>query len=225
MNCPMTNISALRAADLKDIRDRVLRNLAGLDAAMTRGGAILAGEDVAPSLFLETDWSKGGAIALTGSSPSSHVAMLARARGVPMIVGLGEVDFAAAPEAIVDGEQGLLLVEPDENARSHYLMKAEEMAKVRAAAEARMKEPARLKDGTRIEVLVNVAGVDELDAIDPGTCDGIGLMRSEFLFRDGAPLPDEESQYRAYRRFLEWAGNKSLPSGHSILAVTSRSGN
>jgi phosphotransferase system enzyme I (PtsI) len=199
-----------RAADLKDIRDRVLRNLAGLDAAVTRGGVILAGEDVAPSLFLETDWSKGGAIALTGSSPSSHVAMLARARGVPMIVGLGEADFAACPEAIVDGEQGLLMIGPDDNARSHYLMKSEELARTRAAAEARLKELARLKDGTRIEVLVNVAGVDELDAIDPESCDGIGLMRSEFLFRDGAPLPDEESQYRAYRRFLEWAGSRPV---------------
>ena len=71
-------------------------------------------------------------------------------------------------------------------------------------------KPAALKDGTRIELTINVAGVEELDHIDPACCDGIGLMRSEFLFRDGAPLPDEDEQYRAYRRFVEWAGGRPV---------------
>src|SRR5205085_2541253 len=65
-------------------------------------------------------------------------------------------------------------------------------------------------DGTRIGLLINVAGPEELDHLDPAHCDGIGLMRSEFLFRDGKALPDEEMQYRAYRRFLEWAGGKPV---------------
>jgi phosphotransferase system enzyme I (PtsI) len=136
--------------------------------------------------------------------------MLARARGVPMVVGLGENAFESADEAVVDGEQGLLLLNPDNNARAHWLLRAEAAAKVRAAQQKLLHAPARLKDGTRVEVLVNVAGVDELDLIDPGTCDGIGLMRSEFLFRDGAPLPGEEQQYQTYRRFLEWADGKPV---------------
>jgi phosphotransferase system enzyme I (PtsI) len=199
-----------RAADLKDIRDRVLRNLAGIGQAMPRGGAILAADDIPPSLFLETDWSKGGAVALAAGSPSSHVAMLARARGVPMVVGLGESAIQPADEAIVDGATGLLLLNPGDNARSHWLMQAERLAVLRAEQEKRLREPACLKDGTRIEVLVNVAGIDELAHIDPDSCDGIGLMRSEFLFRDGAPLPGEEQQYLTYRRFLEWAGGKPV---------------
>ncbi|MBC8035674.1 MAG: phosphoenolpyruvate--protein phosphotransferase, partial [Rhizobiales bacterium] len=78
-----------RSADFKDIRDRVLRLLSGIRQIIHASGAVLAGEDIAPTVFLETDWSHGGAIALTGGSVTSHVAMLARARGVPMVVGLG----------------------------------------------------------------------------------------------------------------------------------------
>ncbi len=84
------------------------------------------------------------------------------------------------------------------------------LTRQRAENEKFLHAPARLKNGSRIEVLVNVAGIEDLELIDPETCDGIGLMRSEFLFRDGAPLPDEEQQYLAYRRFLEWAGEKPV---------------
>ena len=79
-----------RAADLKDMRDRVLRHLAGEAEQAIAPGAVLAGEDIGPTAFLETDWSQGGAIALTRGSTTSHVAMLARARGIPMVVGLGD---------------------------------------------------------------------------------------------------------------------------------------
>jgi phosphotransferase system enzyme I (PtsI) len=199
-----------RAADLKDIRDRVLRNLAGYSAQVTAGGAILTGDDIPPSLFLETDWTGGGGIALSEGSPSSHVAMLARARGIPMVVGLGPLDYETAGEAVVDGASGLLVLDPDEAAKAEWRAKAESLARVRTEQQKVLRRPARLKDGTPVEVLVNVAGVEDLDFIDVKSCDGIGLMRSEFLFRDGAPLPGEEQQYRAYRRFLEWADGKPV---------------
>lgn len=195
-----------RAADLKDMRDRVLRHLAGNDGSLAQAGAILIGDDVPPSLFLEADWSKGGAIALRQGSPSSHVAILARARGVPMVVGLGDITRNDHAEAVVDGGEGVLVLSPDAPAKQLWSDKAQKLA-VKRNHEARfLNEPARLKDGTRIELLINVAGPEELDGLDPRHCDGIGLMRSEFLFRDGKPLPDEEMQFGAYRRFLEWAG-------------------
>jgi phosphotransferase system enzyme I (PtsI) len=199
-----------RAADLKDIRDRVLRHLFGAEQSSLLRPAVLAGEDVPPTLFLETDWSEGGAIALTAGSPSSHVAMLARARGVPMVVGLGIDAFDSHKDAIVDGEAGVVVLSPDPKAHRVYGAKSAELAQQRLAERDHLGKPAVTADGTRIEVLVNVAGTDELAAIDPTTCDGIGLMRTEFLFRDGAPLPDEEAQFEAYRRFLEWAGDRPV---------------
>lgn len=199
-----------RAADLKDMRDRILRQLSGEGAHRVQTGAILIGDDVPPSLFLEADWSKGGAIALRQGSPSSHVAILARARGVPMVVGLGDIVRNGHAEAVIDGAEGLLVLSPDVPQKELWSKKAAELA-VRREFEARfLGQPARLKDGAPVELLINVAGPEELDVLDPGHCDGIGLMRSEFLFRDGKPLPDEEMQYRAYRRFLEWAGGKPV---------------
>ncbi len=199
-----------RAADLKDMRDRVLRHLSGDNHSGAAVGLVLVGDDLPPTAFLETDWSKGGAIALIKGSTTSHVAMLARARGVPMIVGLGDESIFSASALIVDGSRGLVIADPDETAQSAFTRDHAELAARHGIERTFLFEPARRKDGGVIDILINVAGVEELDAIDPRSCDGIGLMRSEFLFRDGAPLPDEEQQYRAYRRFLEWAGAKPV---------------
>lgn len=199
-----------RAADLQDLRDRVMRALTGETAANTVPGSVLVGDDLTPSGFLETDWNQGGAIALMRGSARSHVAMLARARGIPMVVGLGDDALASATVLIVDGSRGLVMADPDASQDENYRQSKSAEDRQRAAEERFRLAPARRRSGERIEVLVNVASVEDLDAIDPGSCDGIGLMRSEFLFRDGAPLPDEETQYRAYRRFLEWAGDKPV---------------
>lgn len=198
-----------RAADLTDIRDRVLRHLGGSVAAAEITGAVLVGDDIAPTRFLETDWSAGGGIVLNKGSSSSHVAMLARARGIPMVVGLGRFPGDAATAAI-DGGKGLVIADPDGAEEARFREAMVEISGLRAAEEAFRLQPAIRRDGQRIELLVNVAGVEELDGIEPASCDGIGLMRSEFLFRDGAPLPDEDTQYRAYSRFLEWAGGRPV---------------
>ncbi len=184
-----------RAADLKDMRDRVLRHLAGETSGVTASGAVLVGDDLAPTMFLETDWSQGGAIALTGGSATSHVAMLARARGVPMVVGLAPA-ISEAAFAIVDGNRGLAVADPGADDRARFSTELARLQEDRAREDELRHEPARLKDGTRIELLVNVAGTDELQHIDVRSCDGIGLMRSEFLFRDGAPLPARRSSTR-----------------------------
>jgi len=199
-----------RSADLGDLRDRVLKHLSGSASESGSGGIILAGEDVPPTLFLETDWSRGGAIALASGSASSHVAMLARARGVPMVVGLGEFELKGHEDAIVDGESGVVIFSPERATAEMWKVRAANLAIEQAREREFLHRPAVTADGVKVEVLVNVAGVDELDHIDIETCDGIGLMRTEFLFRDGAPLPNEDQQFAAYRRFLEWAKGKPV---------------
>jgi phosphotransferase system enzyme I (PtsI) len=199
-----------RAIDLKDLRDRVLRHLQGSSEMSLAPGAVIAGEEVGPTLFLEMDWSKGGGVLLTAGSASSHVAMLARARGVPMVVGLGQVSFEGHAEAVIDGESGRAILSPSDEQRSGYLAKLTTFNRQRSREEAFLREPARSKDGVGIELLINVAGIEEIDRLDSAICDGIGLMRTEFLFRDGMPLPGEEQQYAAYRRLLEWAGKKPV---------------
>ena len=136
--------------------------------------------------------------------------MLARSRGVPMIVGLGSVDLNGHAAAIVDGDSGLLVLSPDE---SDWLAfrKAKAAEVGRAAEEAvAAKKPATTADGETVAVMLNVAEPEELERLDPEICDGIGLVRTEFLFGRGSMLPDEETQYRAYRRIVEWAAPRPV---------------
>jgi phosphoenolpyruvate-protein phosphotransferase (PTS system enzyme I) len=198
-----------RAADLRDIRDRVLNNLAGNAQSTQAAGMVLFGHDLAPTRFLETDWTKGGAIVLRSGSTTSHVAMLARARGIPMIVGLGQA-ATAARDAIVDATTGTVLFDPGAGAMREFASRQSAHLTERNADAAFLPRKAARRNGSAIELLINVATVEELDHIAAGTCDGIGLMRSEFLFADGKPLPGEDQQYRAYRRFLEWAEGRPV---------------
>jgi len=197
-----------RAADLRDIRDQVLRALSEDSEAAAPPGAILYGEDIAPTRFLETDWSKGGGIALKRGSTASHVAMLARSRGVPMVVGLGAAAGPLTGVALLDAERGAIVFSPSPVEIETFRQSASAFADRQGAAKTFLAEPAVTKAGTAVRVQVNIAYPSDVDCIDVATCDGVGLMRTEFLF--GKALPDEEAQYHAYRKVLKWAGGKPV---------------
>ncbi len=202
-----------RAADLIDIRDRVLAHLGGESTVATIGGdSIVAGEDITPSAFLAADWSRGGAIALAAGSPSSHVAMLARARGAPMVVGLGPLSWTGRPPALalVDGDAGTVIFDPEPETRRVFERRMAAANAARAVTDAGRFEPACTADGRRITILLNIAAPEELATIDPAICDGIGLVRTEFLFEASQGLPDEDTQYAVYRRILEWAQGRPV---------------
>ena len=201
-----------RAADLTDIRDRVLQHLSGAQAQTVPHGSVIAGEDLTPSRFLSHDWRAGGAIALAKGSPSSHVAMLARARHVPMVVG---VDFDMAKlepgaAAIVDGEAGIIILEPGADSRTAAGRRIAEQTRAEMEAQHFETRPAATVDGTNVSVLINVASPEELDRLDPAICDGIGLVRTELLFHGEHGLPDEERQFMIYRRIAEWAQGRPV---------------
>ncbi|RJT42653.1 phosphoenolpyruvate--protein phosphotransferase [Mesorhizobium waimense] len=197
-----------RAADLRDIRDQVLRALSEDDESAAPAGAIFYGEDIAPTRFLETDWSSGGGIALKAGSAASHVAMLARSRGVPMVVGLGASPANPVGVALLDAEHGGIVLAPSKAEIEAFRRSSSSFAARRDKAETYLARPAVTKVGTAVRVQVNIADPSDVDGIDIATCDGVGLMRTEFLF--GKTLPDEETQYRAYRKVLEWAGEKPV---------------
>jgi phosphoenolpyruvate-protein phosphotransferase (PTS system enzyme I) len=197
-----------RASDLRDLRDRVLRHLAGETDQTVPAGAIVAADDIPPSMFLANDWRDGGLILRRGS-PSSHVAILARSRGVPMIVGVDVDHLAGGSDALLDGDAGLLIVDPDGDTRAAYCRRRDEQSKLRQAA-ASFRGPALAASGERVRVMINVTGLAELEALDPADVDGIGLMRTEFLFQGREQLPTEEEQYRIYRRMVEWAAGKPV---------------
>jgi phosphotransferase system enzyme I (PtsI) len=197
-----------RASDLRDLRDRVLRRLAGETDQAMPSGAIVAADDMPPSVFLSTDWRNGGLVLRRGS-PSSHVAILARSRAVPMLVGVDIDDLENGVDAILDGDAGLLIVDPDCALRADYDRRLAAQSELRRAASA-FTGPILTAGGERVQLMINVTGLAELRGIDPAQVDGIGLMRTEFLFQERATLPTEEEQYQIYRRMLEWADGKPV---------------
>lgn len=200
-----------RSSDLADLRDRVLRTLRGCEgeAATIPHGAVVCADDLPPSQFLEIDWSRGGGLALLRGSPTSHVAMLARARGIPMIVQLGAVP-ANANTALLDGEGATLELDPSAEQIRSFERRRDLLRKNRASARAILRRPASSWAGEKIRLLINIQRVEDLAHADAQYADGIGLMRTEFLLGQQAGLPDEETQYQAYDAVLRWAGKRPV---------------
>jgi phosphoenolpyruvate-protein phosphotransferase (PTS system enzyme I) len=197
-----------RASDLRDLRDRVLRHLAGEVDQAVPAGAIVAADDMSPSVFLATDWQNGG-LALRRGSPSSHIAILARSRGVPMIVGVDVDRLESGAEAVVDGDAGALIVNPDPVLRADYERRLTEQAEAHKAASS-FSGPVLTASGEPVKVMINITGLAELREIDASKVDGIGLMRTEFLFQARKELPTEHEQYQIYRQMAEWAAARPV---------------
>jgi phosphoenolpyruvate-protein phosphotransferase (PTS system enzyme I) len=210
---------AARSSDLADLRDRVLRTLRGGESESLKipDGAVICADDLPPSRFLEINWSRGGGLALLRGSPTSHVAMLARARGVPMIVQLGSVSPSVkqsikpnAKTALLDGEGATLELDPTAEQVRLFERRRDLHHKNRASARAILRRPPASWGGEKVRLLINIQRVEDLEHADAQYADGIGLMRTEFLLGGQAGLPDEETQYQAYDAVLRWAGERPV---------------
>ena len=200
-----------RCSDLADLRDRIISILrgGGGEAPKIPSGAVVCADDLPPSRFLEIDWSAGGGLALVRGSPTSHVAMLARARGIPMVVQLGAIPEIGAT-ALLDGEGATLELDPSAEQLRLFEKRREFHRKSRASARAILRRPTASWRGERIKLLINIQRVEDLDHADAQYADGIGLMRTEFLLAEHGGLPDEETQYRAYDAVLRWADRRPV---------------
>ncbi len=203
-----------RAADLRDLRDRVLAHLAGIGGVPdVAPGSIIAASDLPPSRFLAIDWRQGGAILLSEGSGTSHVAMLARSRGIPMVVGLRVDPTMLAGEGLVDATAGAVVIDPSPSSLRAFERRRRSEAAEAAVAVSLVDKPARTADGETVAVQLNITEPGELATLSTAVCDGIGLVRTEFLFHGdghGGGLPDEEAQFAVYRRIAEWAGGKPV---------------
>jgi len=200
-----------RSSDLADLRDRVINILRGGEGQVLKipNGAVVCADDLPPSRFLEIDWSSGGGLALLRGSPTSHVAMLARARGIPMVVQLGAIPEIGAT-ALLDGESAMLELDPNAEQVRLFEKRRENHRKSRASARAILRRPTASWRGERIKLFINIQRVDDLDHADAQYADGIGLMRTEFLLTERGRLPDEEAQFAAYDAVLRWADRRPV---------------
>lgn len=210
---------AARAEDLRDLQQRVLRALTGEQttaSAADGSDGILVAESLTPSRFVEIDWSRFAGAAVRDGSPTSHVAILARARGVPLLVGLMAplAEIADRSTAILDaqgssGRAGRLVVTPVPATLRETETRIAETRRLAEAADAASQRPAFTASGERVRVLANIDDPALLPSIAVASVDGVGLTRTEFLFRDGR-LPGEDAQLEIYRRIGKWAAGKRV---------------
>lgn len=196
------DLLAARANDLRDVGQRVLQKLAGVERAPRAYPAdtILVAEDLTPSETATLDRSKVRGLCSTGGGASSHVAILARALDVPLVTGIDPraLDVIDGTPAVLDGTAGTLRLKPStaEIARVHNRQAAH--ARQRQEQQAHAREPAVTLDGHRVEVAANIGGLADAEQGLAVGADGVGLLRSEFLFLDRTTPPSEEEQCDLY---------------------------
>lgn len=196
-----------RAADIKDISERVILNLSHTDPKMQSFSepVILAADDLAPSETMQLDKSKILAFVTENGAVTSHTAILAKNMNIPAIIavkGILNPDFDGR-EVIVDGISGNIIIDPDSETKK-------KMSEKKAEEEEQKKLLNRLKgresvtaDGKKIRLYANINSAEDLESVIQNDAEGIGLFRSEFLYLSSNGYPDEETQFESYRRVAE----------------------
>ena len=202
-----------RAADVEDVGRQVLLQLgaaAGAEA-LPEAGVLLADElTAADAARLDPERVQG--IVTARGSPTSHGAILARALGIPAVAAVGSA-ILGVPEAtrvVLDGETGQVSMDPTPALAEEAARRAEAERSARAAARAAGAGPAVTRDGRRVEVVANIASVAEARAAVAAGAEGVGVLRTEFLFQGRPAAPDEEEQVTVYRAIAEALGGRPL---------------
>ena len=216
-----------RATDVLDVGRRVVAAITGDEAAGPTEPGIVLARELTPAEAAGLDPAVVRGIATAHGSATAHAAILARALGLPAAVGLGDALLAIEEGAalLLDGEAGTLQVDPDEDRLRDAQERGERLAARRAAARERAHETGATRDGTRVEVFANLGSAAEAaTAVEMGA-EGVGLLRTEFLFLDRPQLPDEDEQVETLReiavaldgrplvvRTLDAGADKPLPA-------------
>ena len=202
-----------RAADVKDISERLVNILSGREngSAMGDEPVIIVADDLAPSETVQMDKEKLLAFVTEHGSANSHTAILARTMNIPALIGVSIQEEWNGKMAVVDGYSGTLYVEPEEDILN--LMKARKEEDVRAKElllELKGKEDVTL-DGKSIRLYANIGSVKDIASVLANDAAGIGLFRSEFLYLESSDYPDEEKQFQTYKTVAEnMAGKKVI---------------
>ncbi len=202
-----------RAADLRSVGDQVLRHLLGRPAEtfLSDEGIVIA-TDLTPAQTAALDRSLVHGIACAGGGPTSHSAILARSLQIPAVVALGSA-LLAVPEGTplaLDGDAGTLVVDPPAAALRAATKRRARLAREQTEARERASEPAVTRDGVLVQVGANLAAPAEVPQALAAGADGVGLLRTEFLFLETDHLPSELEQERAYRVATDGLGGRPL---------------
>ena len=203
-----------RSADIKDISERLVRNLSGqedTDLSSIEPSVIVA-DDLSPSETVQMDKDKILAFVTVHGSTNSHTAILARMMNIPALIGVSmDLDeFHTGMTAVVDGFQGQVIFDPDEDVKAETVTRMqEEEEKVKLLQELKGKENITL-DGHKINIYANIGSVGDIGYVMENDAGGIGLFRSEFLYLGRNDFPTEEEQFQAYKQAVQMMAGKKV---------------
>lgn len=203
-----------RAADIRDISARVIGILTGEGESgiVSDVPCIVAADDLAPSETVQLDKALILGFITAGGSANSHTAILARTMGIPAIISAGD---ALQPEmegkyAIIDGQTGEAVIEPDDAERERLLKKQAKEKALKELLDQLKGKPNVTKDGRNVMVYCNIGSPADIDAVLQNDGGGIGLFRSEFLYLQGSDYPTEDEQFEAYKTVAERMGGRRV---------------
>ena len=203
-----------RAADVKDVSERVLDILCGVGESMaqTDEPCIIAADDLAPSETVQLDKSKVLGFATMYGSSNSHTAILARTMNIPAVIGLGEELLAQydGRMAVIDGFTGILYIDPDEATLAKMQEKRAKDLEQKALLEQLKGKENVTKSGQKMNVYANIGNVSDVGAVLKNDAGGIGLFRSEFLYLENDTFPTEEQQFTVYKQVAENMSGKKV---------------
>ncbi|WP_426565976.1 phosphoenolpyruvate--protein phosphotransferase [Angustibacter sp. McL0619] len=194
-----------RAEDVRAVSDQVLRALTGEPARQSMAEGVLVARDLTPAEAAGLDAELVTGVVLAQGSPTSHAAILARARDIPLVVSAGR-DVLSVPEGttiVLDGSSGEVHVDPSPAQLDRFRRRAQELAERRSRELALAEQPALSRDGTAFAVLANVGSVADARASLSAGADGAGLVRTEFLFLGRGAAPDIDEQQAEYQAIAE----------------------
>jgi phosphotransferase system enzyme I (PtsI) len=198
-----------RKGDIFDISGRLLRNMAGGQQRSLEKldrDYVLVSENVQPSDTGQLDWDHTSGLAMEGGSPTYHTAVIARSLGIPCVVGVGQLISQVDPGStlILDGGEGVVVVNPDRDTLREYRNKRRKRQTLEKQLTRLRELPAETLDGYRITLQANIDFPEECTAAAQHGAEGVGLFRSEWvLAQAGSKLPSEEEQYRIYGSLAE----------------------
>ncbi|HII4441521.1 phosphoenolpyruvate--protein phosphotransferase [Clostridium perfringens] len=204
-----------RAADIKDVSKRIIANLAGKGGnGMENVGAntVVVAHDLTPSDTAQLDRSKVVGFLTNIGGRTSHSAIMARTLEIPAVVGLGDITTSVknGDTVIVDGIEGVAIINPDEATINEYKARLEKFKAEQEELKKLIDVKTTTKSGRRIEVCGNIGKPEDIDQVLANGGDGVGLFRTEFLYMDRDEAPTEDEQFEAYKYVLEKADGKQV---------------
>lgn len=223
------DLTRQRAADVRDIKSGVLCQLLGVrevDVSCVPQGTVLVTHDLVPSMTAGLDRENVAGIVTETGGMTSHSAILARALEIPAVLAVpGAVaSLTEGATVVVDGTEGVVLADPDEEALSQARGRREQYLREKEALQRFVGKKTVTADGCQVELFGNIGSLEDARAVVANDGEGVGLFRTEFLFMDGGAMPTEEEQFRAYQqaalimkgrpviiRTLDIGGDKDIP--------------